>query len=64
MNASNYFCLACNKPLSFNYESTVVRKAIKPPKTTNRWIKLGLIHEECECLIDLEIDPWAKLASD
>jgi hypothetical protein len=38
------------------YESTVVRKAIKPPRQPHRWIELGCVHEECEHLIELEQD--------
>jgi len=51
-------CLVCKQPLSINYSSTVVRKAIKPPKQPRRWIELGAVHEACEKLVLLENDPW------
>jgi hypothetical protein len=53
-------CLACRKPLSVNYTSTVVRKAIKPPRMPHRWITLGSVHEGCEHLVKLENDPWSE----
>lgn len=53
-------CLVCNKPLSFNYASTVVRRAIKPSGSPHRWITLGCVHEGCEHLVKLEDDPWNK----
>jgi hypothetical protein len=56
MNKDRFICLVCKKQLSFNYESTVVRKAIKPPRQHHRWIELGCVHEECEHLIELEQD--------
>jgi hypothetical protein len=53
-------CLVCKKPLSFNYPNTLVRKAVKPPRSYKRWIELGAVHEECEHLIELERDKWKK----
>ena len=60
MNKDRFTCLVCKKQLSFNYESTVVRKAIKPPRQPHHWIELGCVHEECEHLIELEQDSWKK----
>lgn len=60
MNKDRFTCLVCKKQLSFNYESTVVRKAIKPTRQPHRWIELGCVHEECEHLIELEQDFWKK----
>jgi hypothetical protein len=55
-SAKNNFthCMACKKPLSFNYESTIVRKAIKPKGHFHRWVELGAVHEDCEHLVQLE----------
>ena len=46
--------MACKLPLSFNYESTLVRKAIKPKGAPNRWMEIGAVHEGCEHLVKLE----------
>lgn len=51
-------CLAYGAPLSINYESTLVRRAIRPPKSSHRWEVLGAVHEECEKLVTLEEDRW------
>lgn len=40
-------CIFCDKLLSSNYESVIVREAVKPKGYPHRWKEIGLAHEEC-----------------
>ena len=40
-------CMFCGKPLSINYDSVIIREAVKPKGYSRRWKEIGLAHEEC-----------------
>ena len=50
-------CMYCGTK-SMNYEMFVVRQAVKPPRTHNRWVKIGLCCDVCYEVKPVQIDKW------